>query len=100
MVEKETSVKSPVIQPNAICGFSISGCPIWVFKGVAEQAKERFNDTYWMRIAELLQIEAAYFDLTESLRIQRELVEASTILPQARQPKEETEKKTLYLGQR
>lgn len=100
MVEKELLKNGLETPLKSICGFSVSGCPIWVFKGVADQAKERFNDTYWMRIAELLQIEAAYFDLTESLRIQRELVEASTIPPQARSKEPEAEKKTLYLGQR
>lgn len=73
MDEKESGVKSPEIgfkrNSEFIMGFGVNGCPIWVFKGIAEPAKERYNDTYWVRLAELLIIENSYYNLIDSLRL-------------------------------
>lgn len=102
MVEGESGVKSPEIGFKSVCGFSVSGCPLWVFKGIAEPANERFNGTYWIRLAELLQLEQAYYELTDAMAVQRELVAQSTIPPQARvkQPEDEEIIRPKYFGQK
>lgn len=42
---------------KATFGFGVNEAPFWVFHGIDEPSKERFNNTRWMRIAELLQKE-------------------------------------------
>jgi hypothetical protein len=107
MVETDDSVKSLKTglknDSKNVCGFGVNDAPLWVYKGIAEPAQERFNGTYWIRIAELLQLEQAYYELTDAMSVQRELIEKSTIPPGsvAEQAKiDNKESKPKYLGQK
>jgi hypothetical protein len=60
--ESTVAYKQPLAKEMR-SGFSVNDCPIWVYRGIKEPAMERFNDTYWMRIAELLWFEEAYYNL-------------------------------------
>lgn len=104
MVETEDGVKSLKngLKRDAVqtCGFGVNDAPLWVYKGIAQPAQERFNGTYWIRIAELLQLEQAYYELTDAMSVQRELIEKSTIPPQSIVEQVKMDNKPKYMGQK
>ena len=41
-------------------GFGINNCPLWLFKTLDKEAKERYNDQYWVVLLTWYQKAKAY----------------------------------------
>lgn len=72
MEKERNTLKSPVSEREGksrkVFGITLNDCPLWVIKGIAEPAKEKFNDIYWMRVADLLEKEKQLYILETAIQ--------------------------------
>ena len=98
--KKEIDTK---VSNNPKANFSINDCPLSVWRGISEPAKEYCNDQYWVRIKELLEKEQEllYLKLAlENYAIIKDDTPKQEVAPQSEkaQPIPEVKKEKVYMG--
>lgn len=63
MVEQELTLEQEKVKSKGQrvgYGFSISDCPLWLYRAFVENVKTEYNDIYWVKLMDLMRKAEAY----------------------------------------